>query len=209
VVSLQDSTNVGGDFALSDYDARHRFVLSALYELPFKGNQLKEGWQISVITQGQTGNPINVVTNLGNTGVINSVRPDLVGNLDVVGTPEQWFSNGVCDPRIPGSCTSSSVFALPFSQDGTFRFGNLGRNSVIGPAFYNTDLSLIKRTKVGGATVEFRAEAFNVFNHPNLGQPGRIATVGSTALGVITNTRLPTGDSGSARQLQFALKLMF
>jgi hypothetical protein len=209
VVSLQDSTNVGGDFALSDYDARHRFVLSALYELPFKGNQLKEGWQISVITQGQTGNPINVVTNLGNTGVINSVRPDLVGNLDVVGTPEQWFSNGVCDPRIPGSCTSSSVLALPFAQDGTFHFGNLERNSVIGPAFYNTDLSLIKRTKVGGATVEFRAEAFNVFNHPNLGQPGRIATVGSTAFGVITNTRLPTGDSGSARQLQFALKLMF
>ena len=79
VVGLQDSTNVDGDFALSDYDARHRFVLSGLWELPFKGNQLKEGWQISVVTQGQTGNPINVVTNLGNTGVINSVRPDLVG----------------------------------------------------------------------------------------------------------------------------------
>jgi hypothetical protein len=208
-VSVQDSTNVGGDFALSDYDARHRFVLSALYELPFKGNQLVEGWQISVITQGQTGNPINVVTNLGNTGVINSVRPDLVGNINIVGTPEQWFSNVVCDPRIAGSCTSASVFALPFDPSGAFHFGNLGRNSVIGPGFYNTDLSIIKRTKVGGATVEFRAEAFNVFNHPNLGQPGRIATVGSTSLGVITQTRLPTGDSGSARQLQFALKLMF
>jgi hypothetical protein len=208
VVSLQDSTNVDGDFALSDFDARHRYVLSGLYELPFKGNQLKEGWQVSVVTQGQTGNPINVVTNLGNTGVINSVRPDLIGSLDVTGTPEQWFSNTVCDPRIAGSCTSSSVFALPFSN-GAFHYGNLGRNSVIGPSFFNTDLSLIKRTKVGGATVEFRAEAFNVFNHPNLGQPGRIATVGSTSLGVIANTRLPTGDSGSARQLQFALKLIF
>jgi hypothetical protein len=209
LVGLQDSTNVDGDFALSDFDARHRFVLSGLWELPFKGNQLKEGWQISVVTQGQSGNPINVVTNLGNTGVINSVRPDLIGNLEVIGTPNQWFSNVVCDPRISGSCTGSSVFALPFAPDGTFHYGNLGRNSVIGPSFFNTDLSLIKRTRVGGATVEFRAEAFNVFNHPNLGQPGRIATVGSTSLGVITATRLPTGDAGSARQLQFALKLLF
>jgi hypothetical protein len=208
-VGLQDSNDVGGDFALSDYDARHRYVLSGLWELPFKGNQLKEGWQISVITQGQSGNPVNVVTNLGNTGVINSVRPDLVGSLDILGTPDLWFSNTVCDPRITGSCTSSSVFALPFSPTGAFHLGNLGRNVVIGPGFFNTDMSIIKRTRVGQATIEFRAEAFNVFNHPNLGQPGRIATVGSTSLGVITGTRLPTGDSGSARQIQFALKLIF
>jgi hypothetical protein len=65
---------------------------------------------------------------------------------------------------------------------------------------------------VGGAVVEFRAEAFNVFNHPNLGNPplvGRTATVGSTSFGIITATRLPTGDAGSARQLQFALKVLF
>ena len=58
--------------------------------------------------------------------------------------------------------------------------------------------------------MEFRAEAFNVFNHPNLGQPGphRDAS-GSTSFGVITDTRLPTGDSGSARQIQFAVKVLF
>ena len=208
-VVVQNSNDIAADYALSDYDARHRFVLSALYELPFKGNALVEGWQISVVTQGQSGSPVNIVTGLGNTGVINTVRPDLIGTIDIVGRPEQWFSGGVCDPRIAGSCTGTSVFALPFSPDGTFHFGNLPRNAVIGPAFYNTDLSIVKKTRVRGATLELRAEAFNVFNHPNLGNPGRVASVGSTSFGLITATRLPTGDSGSARQIQLAAKVLF
>ena len=207
-VVVQDSTNIGGDFALSDYDARHRYVLSAIWDLPFRGNQLVEGWQLSVITQGQTGNPVNILTNLNFTGNAN-IRPDLVGNLEVFGRPEQWYSTAVCNPTVAGSCTASSVFALPV---GPNHLGNLPRNAVTGPGFYNTDFSIIKKTKVGRTTVELRAEAFNVFNHPNLGNPpvaGRTATVGSTSFGIITGTRLPTGDSGSARQLQFALKVLF
>ena len=183
-------------------------MLSAIWELPFKGNQLKEGWQLAVVTQGQTGNPINIVTNLNFTGNAN-IRPDLVGNLVVTGDPNGWYSNAVCDPRVAGSCTSSSVFALPV---GPNHFGNLARNAVRGPGFYNTDFSIIKRTRISKATLELRAEAFNVFNHPNLGNPslaGRTATVGSTSFGLITSTRLPTGDAGSARQIQFAAKLLF
>ena len=208
-VVVQDSTNIAGDYALSDYDARHRFVLSAIYALPFKGNVIVEGWQVSVITQGQSGSPVNIVTGVGNTGVINTVRPDLLRPIDIVGHPDRWFSGGVCDPRIAGSCTADSVFALPFSPEGAFHFGNLPRNAVIGPKFFNTDLSLVKKTKIGGTTMEVRAEAFNVFNHPNLGNPGRLASVGSTSLGLITGTRLATGDSGSARQIQLALKVLF
>ncbi len=68
----------------------------------------------------------------------------------------------------------------------------------------------MKRTPIGGgASIELRLEAFNLFNQANFGQPGRIATVGSTSFGVITNTRFPTGDSGSARQIQFAVKALF
>ena len=64
-------------------------------------------------------------------------------------------------------------------------------------------------TLVGSARAQLRIEIFNLFNQANLGQPGRIATVGSTSLGVISNTRFPTGDSGSARQIQFAAKFLF
>jgi hypothetical protein len=210
-VVVQDSNNIAGDYALSDYDARHRYVLSAIWELPFKGNAFVEGWQVSVISQGQSGNPITVVTNINTfTGNAN-LRPDLVGNIVVNGKPESWFSNQVCDPRIAGSCNASSVFALPVSAGGVFHFGNLPRNAIIGPNFFNTDLSLIKKTRVGRTTVEFRAEVFNLFNHPNFGVslPSRTATVGSTSLGVLTATRFPTGDSGVARQIQLALKLYF
>ncbi len=69
---------------------------------------------------------------------------------------------------------------------------------------------MIKNLRIGGtARLQFRMEAFNVFNRPNFGQPNRIAVVGGTAFGVISNTRFPTGDSGSARQIQFAIKVLF
>jgi len=138
------------------------------------------------------------------------LRPDVIGEPTTVGTANQWFANSVCDPRIAGSCTSSSVFALPVSANGVFHFGNLPRNALLGPGFSDTDLSLIKNVKLeGNARVQLRLEVFNVFNQANLGLPGRIATVGSTSFGVITATRFPTGDSGSARQVQFAVKILF
>jgi hypothetical protein len=170
-----------------------------------------DGWQVVVVSQMQSGGPFNVVTNINTfTGVNNTLRPDLVGDPAILGSVNQWFNNSVCDPRIAGSCTSSSVFALPVSANGVFHFGSLGRNAILGPAFSDTDVSLIKNVRLNGqARVQLRVEAFNVFNQKNFGQPGRIATVGSTSFGVITNTRFPTGDSGSARQVQFAAKMLF
>ncbi|HZS07746.1 MAG TPA: TonB-dependent receptor [Blastocatellia bacterium] len=214
-VVVQDSYNVRGDRGLSDYDARHRFVINWIYELPFKGNRLVEGWQLSSIIQSQSGNPLNVLTNISTFTGTATLRPDLVGPISIIGkaSPDLWFSNTVCDPRVAGSCTSSSVFALPVSSSGVFHFGNLGRNVIIGPRFNNVDFSVLKNTKITESVrVQFRAEIFDLFNHANLGQPGRIATVGSTTFGVITGTngtRFPTGDSGSSRQVQFALKLIF
>ena len=219
--SLQDSTNIAGSEGLSDFDVRHRFSLNASYDLPFHGNRWKDGWQVVVVEQAQTGNPLNVITNISTITGLSSVRPDLIGTPTITPTPNldangnvisyQWFaSNTVCDPRIAGSCTSASVFALPYSATGIAHFGNLPRNYIIGPGFGNTDLSFIKNvTLVGSARAQLRIEIFNLFNQANLGQPGRIATVGSTSLGVISNTRFPTGDSGSARQIQFAAKFLF
>jgi hypothetical protein len=231
-VTVQDSYNLRGDRGLSDFDVRHRFVISGLYELPFKGNQFKEGWQLSFIEQSQGGNPVTLLA--GNVGAIGAnipaanansltglatLRPDVTGSVPISPTAAasgigvQWFPNLVCDPRPGGSCPSGSVVILPvqFINGKTiYHFGSMGRNVLIGPSFHNSDLSLIKRTKLSERQmIEFRWEVFDIFNHANFGQPGRTAQVGSTSFGVITNTRFPTGDSGSSRQMQFALKYKF
>jgi len=230
-VTVQNSYNLQGDRGLSDFDARHRFVFSGLYELPFRGNQLKEGWQLSLITQSQTGNPVTLLG--GNAGAIGAIpaanansltglatlRPDVTGPITISPTAAQgvigvqYFANSVCDPRPGGSCPSGSVVVLPVSFVGgktIFHFGSQGRNVVIGPGFNNSDFSIIKRTKLSESKIiEFRWEVFDLFNHANFGQPGRTAQVGSTTFGVISNTRFPTGDSGSSRQMQFALKFKF
>jgi hypothetical protein len=185
----QDANNLRGDRGLSDYDARHRVVVSALYELPFRGNQFIEGWQIAAIVQSQSGNPVNLVT--GNStvnGVANTLRPDVTGPIDIIGSVERWFDTSAFTP--------------------VARFGSLGRNLIIGPRFDNTDFSIIKNTKLAEKMrVQFRAEFFDLFNHANFGQPGNVA--GTPGFGRITSTRFPTGESGSSRQVQFALKFIF
>ncbi|HVF41486.1 MAG TPA: carboxypeptidase regulatory-like domain-containing protein [Pyrinomonadaceae bacterium] len=223
-VTVQDSYNLRGDRGLSDFDARHRFVFSGLYELPFHGNQLVEGWELTTIVQSQSGNPVNLLA--GNAVAITgataananaltglaTLRPDQVGTVQYVGTPNQWFTNTVCDPRPGGNCPAGAAFALPVSVAGgrtVYHFGSLGRNVIVGPRFDNVDFSVIKNTNLSeDVRVQFRAEFFDLFNHANFGQPGRTAQPGSTTFGVITNTRFATGDSGSSRQIQFALKLL-
>jgi len=188
-VVVQNSYDLRGDRGLSDFDARHRVVVSALWELPFRNNQFVAGWQFAAIVQAQSGNPVNIVTsNSTVNGVANTLRPDVTGPVDIFGNVERWFDTSAFTP-VAG-------------------FGSLGRNVLIGPGFSNTDFSIIKNTQIGERMrVQFRAEFFDLFNHANFGQPGNL--VGTPAFGRITNTRFPTGESGSSRQVQFALKLIF
>jgi hypothetical protein len=188
-VVVQNSYDVRGDRGLSDFDARHRFVISAIYELPCRANRYVEGWQLAAIVQMQSGNPVNIVTsNVTVNGVANTVRPDVTGPIRIIGSIDRWFD--------------TSVFTA------VARFGNLGRNIVIGPAFNNTDFSIVKNTKIGDdLRLQIRAECFDLFNHANFGQPGNI--VGTPAFSRITSTRFPTGETGSSRQIQFAAKLSF
>ena len=184
----QDSYNLKGDRGLSDFDARHRFVFNGIYDLPFRGNLLLDGWQLAAIVQFQSGSPINIVTsNSTVNGIGNTLRPDVTGPIAMPGRVERWFD--------------TSVFtAVP-------RFGNLGRNVVIGPGFNNMDFAIIKNTRVDETLrVQFRAECFDLFNHANFGAPGTV--VGTPAFGQITSTRFPTGESGSSRQVQFAVKII-
>ncbi|HEY8224490.1 MAG TPA: carboxypeptidase regulatory-like domain-containing protein [Pyrinomonadaceae bacterium] len=188
-VVVQNSYDLRSDRAVSDFDARHRFVVSTIYELPFKGSELVEGWKLAAIVQSQSGSPVNIVTtNSTVNGVVNTLRPDVTGPISILGTVNRWFD--------------TSVFtSVP-------RFGNLGRNVIVGPAFNNIDFSVIKRINLGEVTqVQLRAEFFDLLNHPNFGQPGSV--VGTQFFGRITNTRFPTGESGSSRQVQLALKVIF
>ena len=186
--AVQDGYDIRNQYGLSDFDARHRFVLSATYDLPFTRNAFVRGWQIATIVQSQSGNPVNIVTsNSTLNGVPNTVRPDLIAPIRIVGAVDQWFD--------------------PASFAAVNRFGDLGRNVVIGPAFHNTDVSVSKRAAVGRYRMQFRVDVFDLFNHPNFGPPGNV--VGSPTFGKISRTRLPTGEAGSSRQIQLAVRLSF
>jgi len=184
----QNNYDLRGDRGLSDFDARNRFVVSALYDFPFRGNEWINGWQLSLIVQSQSGNPVNIVTS-NNTvnGVPGTLRPNVNGPIASIGSVDRWFDTSVFTP--------------------VTNFGSLGRNVVIGPTFNNTDFSIVKNTRLSdNFHLQFRAEFFDLFNHANFGQPGNI--VGTPSFGRITNTRFPTGETGSSRQIQFAIKLI-
>lgn len=206
----QDSNNLVDEYGPSDFDARDRIVLSGFYELPFRGSRLVSGWQLGLITQAQSGNPLTGFVS-GVSGLFPgaTIRPDVSGAIHtesvaagpVNGKPfygVQWIAN----PSVFSSpCTGSSATLACAA-------GNEGRNTIIGPSFVDTDFSLIKVTKITERIgSEFRAEAFDIFNHPNFGDPN--LNFGSATFGDITSTRFPTGDFGSSRQLQFALKITF
>ena len=197
-VAVQDSYNLRGDRGLSDYDARHRFVFSGIYDLPLHGNRLKDGWEFAPIITLQTGNPISFIsTNTALTG-IQSVRPSVSGPVQV-----GYHPSTNRNATFVGYVENPSVFYSPGNA-----FGNLGRNVIIGPGFSNVDLALIKNTKITERIRwQIRADAFDLLNHANYGQPGRIFPTAS--FGLISDTRFPQGDSGSSRQLQLAMKLVF
>jgi hypothetical protein len=193
-IVVQDSTNIFGSRGDSDFDARHRFVVNAIYDLPFKGNLFVSGWSIAPIVSLQSGNPLNIVTAASTITGVATVRPNAAGPVQLTNNPlGNWFVNPTTAYTLPGNA-----------------FGNVGRNSVVGPGFQNVDLSVFKTTKIREKmNLEFHVDAFDLLNHPNYGQPGRTFSPTSTSFGIITGTRFPTGDSGSSRQMQVAMKLKF
>jgi hypothetical protein len=196
---VQDYRNLRAERALSDFDARNRFALSAVYLLPFRGqgailSRLAHGWSVSPIVNLQSGNPfspiIQVTDKHGSLEAFN--RPFLVPGVPLVfsdPSPNQWINPAAFVRQATG-------------------FGDAGRNILTGPGFADVDLSIAKDTKIRErVSLQFRSEAFNLFNHPNFGQPQNNLAVAS--FGQITSTRTIRGDLGSSRQIQFALKLLF
>jgi hypothetical protein len=192
-VSVRSEYNYRWDKALSDFNQSHRFVLSYTYDLPFGRNLsgvakvLADGWQLIGIHSFTTGTPYTITasTDFSNTG--GSARPNAI--LGVSQTPpggrnrREWFNPAA------------------FSNPASGQFGNVGRNTLTGPSAVGIDFSLFKNFPFNDRSkIQFRAEAFNLINHPNFG--GLSTTYDGSSPGQLT-----TAQAG--RQIQLALKFLF
>jgi hypothetical protein len=201
----------------SDNDQRHTFVLSSIYELPFGHGRhwgsnwsgivdhAFGGWQFNNLISVGTGTPIDI--NLG------AERPDLVGQVSTGSLQATSLAPGGPPAR---QWISAAPFTFVDPPQSGFRFtrpGTLGRNHFYGPGYGTWDTSLFKNFALSERIkMQFRAEAFNVLNHPQYAQPDTYLgfldpTTGrpsNTDFGLITSTR-----QSSSRQLQFAFRFMF
>jgi hypothetical protein len=181
----------------ANYDIRHRATISYIYAPPLgRGKAYASSgwaswivgdWQLNGVTILQTGLPFTPSLANPNTNGAGNSRPDVVG-----------------DPELPSSERSLSRWfnVNAFARPTDIRFGNLGRNTLTGPGRVNFDASLIKDFPfTERLRLQFRAEAFNVFNTPQFGQPN--ASIGAANAGTITST------VGNPRQIQLALRIVF
>jgi hypothetical protein len=188
----QNVYDLAAEKASSSFDHRYRVVVSFIYQLPMAGKS--NGWMHALLGQwqaggnftGQSGAPftVNIASDQANIGAGPAQRPNISGSAnDGPRTPQQWFN--------------PSVFSLP----ALYTFGNAPRNAAIGPGLQEFDLSLQKDIQLAeAANLQFRAEAYNLFNRPNFNIPNRTAFTAN--FGSISSAQ-------DARQLQLALKLVF
>jgi hypothetical protein len=205
-VSLpQNSYDTRSEKAVSAFDQRQRFTTNFVYDAAFLSRVLQHwpkrltaGWQVSGIYTLASGVPITPFWNgaaPSGSGETSNDRPNLIGNPN--NGPKRW-----------DAWFNTAAFA-PAAQ-GTF--GNSGRNVIIGPRTNSADVSVMKSTSISERLkLQFRAEIFNVFNHPNFALPN--VTFNSGAFGTIASTvdvanGNPLGDGGP-RLVQLALKLKF
>jgi hypothetical protein len=174
----------------SAFDLRERFTVSLTYRLPGFGMKglpgtAFGGWQLNGVLQSQTGLPFTPALQNSTTNGTGS-RPDRVGSgvLSSGQSISHWFDQ------------------TAFTSPAQYVYGNAGRDILFGPGRTNLDASLFKNFRpVERLTVQFRAESFNLFNHPQFGQPN--ASIGNGAVTTITST------VGNPRQMQVALRLVF
>lgn len=193
----QNVYNTASEKASSSFDHRQRAVVSFVYQLPTpqtladpKANRLLRAafgeWQAGGNFTAQTGAPftVNISSDQANIGSGPAQRPNVSADPnDGPKTPNQWFN--------------TSVFTLP----ALYTFGNSPRNAVIGPGLSEFDLSLQKNVAIRESVkLQFRAEAYNLLNHPNFNIPNRILFTSNFG-------QIPSAQD--SRQLQLALKLLF
>lgn len=190
----------------SNFIRRNVFTGSYLYEIPkwssLTGafNQIVNGWAISGVVIIESGLPFNITDSRG--GTIYGIGGSGGGNLAQFAPGKGPQDVPVSNPTL-SHYFNTAAFVPPLKiNDGT-DFGNAPRNFMTGPGFWNTDLAVVKVFPVRESLrVEFRSEFFNLFNHPNFGNPGG-AVQASSSFGVVSTT------VSSPRIVQFALRVRF
>jgi hypothetical protein len=192
----QDNSNLAAEKGPS-CDVRHRFALSAVYDVPGLKNlswasAATKNWQLSTVYQVQTGFPftVSVFGDTANTGTALGENPD---RANYTGQP--IFG--------PGTRTASQWFnRAAFATPPAFTFGNVGRNSVYGPGLQTLDLALARDFSITERMkFQFRGEFFNALNHTNLGTPDRF--VNTPQFGTITEA------TTAGREIQLSARLSF
>jgi hypothetical protein len=217
---FENPANPKIDHASGDWDVRNNLTGSVVYSLPdlkAAGPWVRGvlgGWQTSGILQTRSGLPTNITLESGLFG--NPERPDYVAGQPLWVPNHSW----------PGSSYNINAFQPNPAYDGTpgENLGTVGRNSLRGPAYFQFDLSAMKNFAIGERMkLQFRADIFNLFNHPNFENPdGGICAALSGPPPVCTlnanfgRTGQTVADAdgtqiggGTNRQAQFSLKLIF
>jgi outer membrane receptor protein involved in Fe transport len=222
----QNSRDLASERGFSPFDIRQRFTLSYTYELPLgKGkkffsnagnlaDKLLSNWQMNGILTLQSGQPFTLFLGIDQalTGnIFGQERPNNVAGVFI----QKDNGQVVLAPGFVNSDGSPNMAAL--QKAGVIpalgQFGTLGRNTFKGPKYKNFDFSLTKRTTLSETTAfEFRAEFFNIFNHPAFALPDN--NLSSPTFGQFSRTPdvasgSPKLTSGSPRVIQFGLKLIF
>ncbi len=191
----QDPNNMRAEHGPADFDRRHNFVSTFLYEIPTRwhsgwASKLTQGWRTNGIFHYVSGSPLTIVP-----GTDRALQGGGNQRADVVGNPV--LSAGRSFDQQRAMYFNTAAFAMP--AIGTF--GNEGRNPIYGPGQYNLDASLFKVTTITErARLEMRWELFNAFNHANLGNPN--TTLNSSAFGRIDTVTGP-------RIMQVGAKVIF
>ena len=215
--AVENPFNFKGDRGLSAFDVRHNVVMNFTYDLPGpKGTgalpKLAGGWQLGGIVTFASGTPFTALTSISQSldqARSISDRPNLLPGANsnhVSGTTAGC--NGVAAGQklgTPDLYFDPCVFALPLS--GTY--GNVGRDTIIGPGFIGNDVTIVKTTQITERLkADFRAEFFNISNRPNFANPS--ALIFNNASGAVLGTSgHVTATTSSSRQIQFGLKLIF
>jgi hypothetical protein len=208
--AYQDAYHPIANYGLSDFNSTNTLVGQVLYELPFGAgkqfalhgvaDEIAGGWRLSSLFQWHSGVPFTPVVE---SSIADGVDPGLTPSFNA---GSLLYPNLVGNPHVSNPSVNEWFNTAAFAAPTSGTFGNLGRNTLYGPGFSNVNLSIAKNFRLPreGMSLEFRADAYDLFNHTNYHNPN--AALGASDFGEITDS---AGYVATLRVLQLGLHFRF